>query len=231
MKWKPIGNQTGELLSPEEFQQLMKNASGLIRFKERYIYVNEADIEKLHKIFNSNKPFNAYQLFQTALSEEYEGAPVVLTDEVRRLMAELTSVEDVPLPQGLTAQLRPYQHRGYSWMYRNSRIGFGSIIADDMGLGKTVQVISLLLKLKEENAINSKQKALVVVPTGLLTNWQTEIARFAPSLSTHIYHDTARDLKQFGADVMLTTYGVARGKNRRNDPTQETARRHDRGDR
>jgi SNF2 family DNA or RNA helicase len=136
---------------------------------------------------------------------------VELTDEVRQMMKELTSVEEIPLPEGLNARLRPYQHRGFSWMYRNSRIGFGSIIADDMGLGKTVQVISILLKLKEEKAINDKQKALVVVPTGLLTNWQAEIARFAPSLSTHIYHGTARDLKLFDADVMLTTYGVARG--------------------
>ncbi len=199
------------LLSPEEFDKLMRNASGLFRFKERYIYVTEEEIEKLHKIFTEDKPLSAYQLFQTALSEEYEGTPVSLTDEVRAMMAELTSVEEIPLPGELVAIPRPYQHRGYSWMYRNSRIGFGSIIADDMGLGKTVQVIALMLKLKEEQAINEKQKALVIVPTGLLTNWQAEIAKFAPSLSTHVFHGTARDLKQFDADVMLTTYGVARG--------------------
>jgi SNF2 family DNA or RNA helicase len=79
-----------------------------------------------------------------------------------------------------------------------------------MGLGKTLQVISILLKFKEENAINEKHKALVIVPTGLLTNWQAEIDKFAPSLSSHIYHGTMRDLKQFDADVMLTTYGVLR---------------------
>ena len=50
---------------------------------------------------------------------------------------------------------------GFSWMYRNSRIGFGSIIADDMGLGKTMQVITLLLKYKEEKAIDAKHKALI----------------------------------------------------------------------
>src|SRR5690554_6362669 len=199
------------LLSQEEFNKLMANASGLFRFKEQYIYVNEEEIEKLHKIFTQEKPLSPYQLFQTALSEEYEGTPVSLTDEVRAMMAELTSVENIPLPRELKATMRPYQERGYSWMYRNSRIGFGSIIADDMGLGKTVQVIAILLKLKEEQAINEKQKALVVVPTGLLTNWQAEIAKFSPSLSTHIYHGTARDLKQFDADIMLTTYGVARG--------------------
>jgi SNF2 family DNA or RNA helicase len=198
------------IISPDEFNRLMKNASKLFRFKENYIYVNESDLEKLHKAFTSDKPLNAFKLLQTALAEEYEGAPVLLTEEVRDLIRELTSGEDIPLPQGLNAQLRPYQQRGFSWMYRNSRIGFGSIIADDMGLGKTLQVISILLKFKEENTIDKKRKALVVVPTGLLTNWQAEIDKFAPSLSAHIFHGQQRDLQQFDADIMLTTYGVLR---------------------
>jgi len=198
------------IISPEEFNKLLKNASKLFKFKENYIYVSDADIEKLHKAFTTTKQLSPYQLLQTALAEEYEGAPVLLTDEVRGLINELTSIDDIPLPQGLNAQLRPYQQRGFSWMYRNSRIGFGSIIADDMGLGKTLQVISILLKFKEENAIDKKRKALVVVPTGLLTNWQSEIKKFAPSLSSHIFHGGTRDLKQFDADVMLTTYGVLR---------------------
>ncbi|NDP19927.1 MAG: DEAD/DEAH box helicase [Paludibacter sp.] len=198
------------LISPEEFKKLMKNASGLFRFKENYIYVSEQELEKLHKHFSTEKPLNSYQMLQTALSEEYDGAPVLLTNEVRDLIAELTSTTDIPLPEGLNAQLRPYQHRGFSWMYRNSRIGFGSILADDMGLGKTLQVISILLKFKEENAINDKHKALVVVPTGLLTNWQSEIQKFAPSVSSHIFHGTTRNIKLFNADVMLTTYGVLR---------------------
>ncbi|GHT40224.1 helicase [Bacteroidia bacterium] len=199
-----------KVIALEEFNKLMRNASRLFKFKENYIYVSDADIEKLNKAFANAKPLSSYQLLQTALAEEYAGAPIALTDEVRNLIRELTSTEDVPLPQGLNAQLRPYQQRGFSWMYRNSRIGFGSVIADDMGLGKTLQVISILLKFKEENAIDNKHKALVVVPTGLLTNWQAEIEKFAPSLSSHIFHGSARNLKQFDADIMLTTYGVLR---------------------
>lgn len=83
-------------------------------------------------------------------------------------------------------------------------------IADDMGLGKTLQVISMILKLKEEGAIDQKHRALAVVPTGLLTNWKAEIEKFAPSISTHIFHGSALDIKQFDADLMLTTYGVLR---------------------
>jgi len=199
-----------ELITPEEFKQLMKNAGSLFRFKENYIYVSEADMERLHKLMNSNKTLNSYELLKAALSQEYEGAPVTLTEQVRDLINELTSDEDIPLPAGLNARLRPYQQRGFSWLYRNSRIGFGSIIADDMGLGKTLQVISIILKLKEENAINSKQKALVVAPTGLLINWESEIRKFAPSVSSHIFHGGTRDIKTFDADVMLTSYGVLR---------------------
>lgn len=199
-----------DVISPDEFGKLLKKTSRLFKFKERYIYVSDADIEKLQKVLTGNKPMSPYQLLQTALAEEYEGAPALLTDEVRELIRELTSCEHIPLPQGLNAELRPYQQRGFSWMYRNSRIGFGSIIADDMGLGKTLQVISVLLKFKEENAIDKKHKALVVVPTGLLTNWQAEIAKFAPSLSSHVFHGATRNLEQFDADVMLTTYGVLR---------------------
>ena len=85
-------------------------------------------------------------------------------------------------------------------------IGFGSVLADDMGLGKTLQAITLILKLKEEGALK-EGKVIIVVPTGLLTNWQMEISRFAPSLSTFVYHGTGRDLKSFKSDILLTTYG------------------------
>ena len=92
------------------------------------------------------------------------------------------------------------------------RIGFGSILADDMGLGKTLQAITLILKLKEEGALE-EERVLIVVPTGLLTNWQAEICRFAPTLTTFVYHGTGRDLKGFNADILLTTYGVLRSDN------------------
>ena len=198
------------LVSPEEFNRLFRNASKLVKFKENYIYVDDSDLEKIHKSLISNKLLNPFELLQTALAEEYEGSPVVLTDEVKELIQELTSSENIPVPQSLKATLRPYQQRGFSWLYRNSRIGFGSIIADDMGLGKTLQVISILLKYKEEGVLNDKRKALVIVPTGLLTNWQAEIAKFAPALSSHIFHGQTREIKEFKSDILLTTYGVLR---------------------
>jgi SNF2 family DNA or RNA helicase/uncharacterized Zn finger protein len=196
------------LMSEEEFKKLLKNSDGLIKHKSRYIYVSSEDLEKLHKHFSSEKQLSPFNLLRAVLSGDYLGASISLTDEVRDLIKELTNFKEIPLPTGINAKLRPYQQRGYSWMYRNAQIGFGSVIADDMGLGKTLQVITTLLKYKEEGLLIDK-KALVVAPTGLLTNWQAEIEKFAPSLKTHIFHGTGRKMEQ-DFDILLTSYGIAR---------------------
>jgi len=105
--------------------------------------------------------------------------------------------------------LRPYQQRGFEWLTRNAELGMGSIIADDMGLGKTVQVICLLLYYKNRGTL-TKNKALVVVPTTLISNWEREIARFAPSLSVYAYHGSDRNSEFKKFDVIITSYGLIR---------------------
>lgn len=198
------------LLNEADFRKLLKNSEGLIKYKTKYIYVSKDDLEKLHKHFASGKEMNAYEMLRAAISGDYFGASVALTDEVIQLIKELTHQKDIPLPHGIKASLRPYQQRGFSWMYRNTKIGFGSVIADDMGLGKTLQVITTLLKYKEDGLFEN-EKALVIAPTGLLTNWQAEIEKFAPSLQCRLYHGTGRLLdKNEYYDVLLTSYGVAR---------------------
>ncbi|MFI3297302.1 MAG: DEAD/DEAH box helicase [bacterium] len=198
-----------EKISRAEFKELTSKAVGLLKFKGQFIYVDADDIERLNKAIEGGNKLNGAQLLQAALSEEYDGAPITLSNEVRELIQELTKQEEVLVPDSINAELRPYQQRGYSWMYRNMRIGFGSIIADDMGLGKTLQVISLIQRLKDDGALG-KRKVLVISPTGLLFNWQKEIEKFAPSLTSHIHHGATRNLDDFSADVMLTSYGVLR---------------------
>lgn len=203
-----LGN---ELISPQDFSKLISRARGLIKFHQQYIYVSEQDIERLRKSFEGSHPMTATEMLQAALTENYDRAPIILSDEVRDLIRQLTDYAEIPVPSAIQATLRPYQERGFSWMYRNYRIGFGSIIADDMGLGKTLQVITLLQKLKDDGALTPKQAALIVVPTGLVTNWQSELSRFAPSLTFFTYHGTQRNLKGFvDKDILLTTYGVLR---------------------
>ena len=200
-----IGDQ---VMSEAEFKKLLKKTDGLIKYKSQYIYVSKEDLAKLHKHFSSEEELSGFEMLRVALSGEYEGAKVSLDAEVLDLIKELTEVKEIPLPKTINAELRPYQKRGYSWMYRNSKIGFGSVIADDMGLGKTLQVITTLLKYKEDGLLEDK-KALVIAPTGLLTNWQAEIEKFAPSLSTCLFHGTNRKIEN-NYDVLLTSYGIAR---------------------
>ena len=134
---------------------------------------------------------------------------MLLDDNTQQLLKELRDMGEVSLPYSLNATLRPYQQRGYAWLLRNLQAGFGSILADDMGLGKALQVITALLKLKQDGALEHA-KALVVVPTSLLTNWQKEIVRFAPALSIGIFHGSKRELTRERPDILLTTYGIAR---------------------
>lgn len=198
-----------DVVTLDEFNKLHKEAGGLIKYKQHYMYIDADMLKKLHDAFLKTERFSPAQLLQIALTEEYESAPVHISDEVRKLIEELTQQEIIPLPAELNASLRPYQLRGYSWMFRNMRIGFGSILADDMGLGKTLQSIALILKIKEDGGLKNK-RVLIVVPTGLLTNWQAEISRFAPSLTVFVYHGAKRQLDKFDDDVLLTTYGVLR---------------------
>ncbi|RYU97100.1 DEAD/DEAH box helicase [Emticicia agri] len=195
-------------MSQEEFKKLLKKSDTLIKYKSQYVYAGKEDLEKLYKHFNADKELSAFELLRVALSGEYYGAKISLTDEVSALIKELSEVKEVPLPKHINANLRPYQERGFAWMYRNAQIGFGSVIADDMGLGKTLQVITTLLKYKEEGLLDGK-KVLVVAPTGLLTNWQAEIEKFAPMLKVQVFHGTNRKIGE-NFDILLTSYGIAR---------------------
>ncbi|MDP3929118.1 MAG: DEAD/DEAH box helicase [Bacteroidota bacterium] len=199
-----------DLIDEDEFNKLVQKSNGLIKYKANYIYVNEFEIEKIKKHFLKQETVSNLTLMRTALSGEYEGTKVELTNELSEAIKLLSEYPEIDLPKGLKAKLRPYQHRGYSWLYRNAKIGFGSLLADDMGLGKTIQIIALLLKYKTEGHFK-KAKALIIVPTGLLTNWQAEIEKFAPKLTFVVFHGNKRELGENQKfDVVLSTYGTIR---------------------
>jgi non-specific serine/threonine protein kinase len=94
------------------------------------------------------------------------------------------------------------------------RLNLGACLADDMGLGKTIQVIALLLHMKQIEG--EKPVSLLVLPASLIANWKAEIERFAPEISVFVAHPSERktteagetepDLK--GADLVITTYGM-----------------------
>ena len=115
----------------------------------------------------------------------------------------------------LAGTLRPYQQVGVQWLYLLAQLRLGACLADDMGLGKTIQILSLLLVLKNE-VEDTRKPCLLVAPASLLANWAAEIARFAPSLKAIVVHPSAapaetrtRDGADNLADVdlVITSYG------------------------
>lgn len=198
-----------ELITPEEFNALVGRAEGLIRFKQQYIYVTADDLKRIEKTFNTRNEMTAARMLQAALSEEYNSAKISVSPEVKALIKEWTTMKEQDIPKEINATLRPYQKRGYEWMFQNMRLGFGSILADDMGLGKTLQVITLMQRIKDDGMLEKKH-IIVVAPTGLLANWQAELNRFAPKLSVFLYHGPNRNLEEFKHDILLTSYGLVR---------------------
>jgi SNF2 family DNA or RNA helicase len=148
---------------------------------------------------------------------------------------------DLPLPQGLKATLRPYQIEGFHWLKFLSANNFGGILADDMGLGKTIQAITFLLNIYSpttgqpikameagegqlnlfstpEGGFNKTglPPTLIVMPTSLVHNWESEIRKFAPSLKVNIFTGGNR-ARSYGVSrifrhyhIVITTYGVLR---------------------
>ena len=136
---------------------------------------------------------------------KWQGGPELL--ELGKRLQNLATIPDEGIPASLKAELRPYQRIGYGWLKALSDNGFGGVLADDMGLGKTVQTLALLANRHLEN--KSDRPSLLVVPTSLISNWQTEAKRFAPDLKLLTLHGPDRHERMehiADSDLVITTY-------------------------
>ncbi len=199
------------VVDPETFEELVADATGLVRFRGQYVYLDPQEVERLRRNLADPPKVDGAELTRIALAGEYGGTPVNLDDSARERIAALQQDIERPPPRSLAADLRPYQQRGFQWLYGNVRAGLGCVIADDMGLGKTVQILALIAQLQDDGELTDRA-ALVVVPTSLLSNWLREIEQFAPTLSAATYHGPQRKLPGSGEqpDIVLTTYSLAR---------------------
>jgi len=110
-------------------------------------------------------------------------------------------------PSTFKAELRPYQLEGLSWLDFIREFGLGGILADDMGLGKTIQTLAHVACEKKANRVTKPY--LVICPTSVLPNWQSEIKKFAPTFKTLALTGADRmlDFKKIArADIVITTY-------------------------
>ena len=198
-----------EKLTKEEFLKLIENSGELINFKNKYVLLNEAEIKKI--LENLDKPIdkelNRLELIHSVFAGKIDDFDTDYEDAIRDAVKKHLNVTEVEPPNDLKEILRPYQVYGFKWLYSNIVKGFGCCIADDMGLGKTVQILSLIVKLKQEKKMD--KPAMVVCPTTLVGNWLKECEKFAPEMKVSIYHGINRVL-DLNADIIITTYGHLR---------------------
>ncbi|PTX91771.1 DEAD/DEAH box helicase [Opitutus sp. ER46] len=165
--------------------------------------------------------FHALQLADDALRD---ALPAQIWEQVRARAATLRALPPPPVPGGLVAELRGYQQEGFHFLSFLSENGFGGVLADDMGLGKTLQTLAWLLALAARSRGAQPFRALVVCPKSVMVNWQLETARFAPGLTTVVFHsglvtpppkrgagsgDSAR-LAPFDAHILVVNYAQLR---------------------
>ncbi len=234
----------GQAVSEEELQSILAASNGLMLLKGQWV---EIDKEKLSETLGIWKQVEAeassggISFFEgmrmlsgvgvagssiaTAAESTRAWSDVVAGDWLAARLAELRNPEiaaSAQTPAGLTATLRPYQKIGVQWLHFMVRLGLGACLADDMGLGKTIQVLGLLLWLKEHRVVeNPPPPSLLIVPASLISNWRDELAKFAPTIKACVVHpsekldDWSDDNQEVIShtiapmDLVITTYGMA----------------------
>ncbi|KAL5545473.1 hypothetical protein UlMin_005160 [Ulmus minor] len=112
----------------------------------------------------------------------------------------------------LKYSLREYQHIGLDWLVTMYDKRLNGILADEMGLGKTIMTIALLAHLACEKGIWGPH--LIVVPTSVMLNWETEFLKWSPAFKILTYFGSAKErkvkrqgwLKPNSFHVCITTY-------------------------
>ncbi len=108
---------------------------------------------------------------------------------------------DPGLAKLLKVPLYPYQAAGVIFAVRAGR----ALIGDEMGLGKTVQAVAVTEILARHFGVS---RVLVVCPTSLKYQWQSEIARFAGRAARVMAGGRARRQKDYaeGDFCKITNY-------------------------
>ncbi|WP_432923485.1 SNF2-related protein [Microbispora sp. CA-135349] len=212
-----VGDET---IGEEELAELARLKVPLVRLRGQWVELDARQLGAALKAVErrGSGQTTVGEIIQEVVHGGDDDLPLVAVD-ADGLLGDLLSgeadrrLEPVATPAAFHGTLRPYQERGLAWLTFMSQIGLGGILADDMGLGKTAQTLSLLTKERESG--EPVEATLLVCPMSLLSNWQKEAARFAPSLDVYLHHGTARlrgeELAErvAAADLVLTTYGTA----------------------
>ena len=224
----------GERLTESEIKELLAHSNGLALLRGRWI---EVDHEKLRHMLDQFKEAErtaagtglgfAQAMRMLAGADVTRAAGEPADPDWSQIVAGpwlSETLKGLRSPEGLAhvdpgksfhGALRPYQQVGLRWLFLLSGLGLGACLADDMGLGKTIQILSLLLVLKNQGQ-SARRANLLVAPASLLANWESEISRFAPGLKALVAHSSALPSVELKAldpkrledvDLVITSYG------------------------
>lgn len=209
----------GERLSAAEIKRLLAHSDGLVLIRGKWVEIDREGLRRTLDKFEAIERRAASDglLFGEAM-RMMAGAGIAENDsggqvdidwgqavagpwlaETLAALRRPDGLARVDPGKSLQGTLRPYQLAGVQWLYLLTQLRLGACLADDMGLGKTIQVLSLLLTLKNE-AGDKRKPSLLVAPASLLANWASEIARFAPSLKARVAHPSAAPAEKLNAD-------------------------------
>ncbi|MCU0734707.1 MAG: DEAD/DEAH box helicase [Methylotetracoccus sp.] len=204
----------GQVLNMQRLLELTEGAKGkFIRLDEgHFLALTEAFKKRLDDLRayseKHGKDYRLHALALPAMEEMAEEVGEFQGDSAWRAQLErLRHAETVQpkLPSTLQAELRDYQRDGFEWLSRLAAWGVGACLADDMGLGKTLQALALILSQSGEGP------SLVVAPTSVCMNWQSEAARFAPALNVQVLGGGDRE-KLIGTlrpmDLLICSYAL-----------------------
>ncbi len=93
--------------------------------------------------------------------------------------------------------LYPYQREGMRHLAFNER----ALLADEMGLGKTIQAIAACALL---HRLGKADRALVVVPASLKTEWEEQIQRCTDLPYQLVYGPRGKRLRLYGSPPFFT---------------------------
>lgn len=206
-------------------QVALKHLHKSIRNKSKFVTLDDGTqgilpeewIEKFIGYFNAGEIVEdqllTHKIKYASINDLYEDA--LLDGDVKNELKNYKqkfegtdSIQEVEVPETLSATLRHYQKDGLNWLNFLDDFNFGSCLADDMGLGKTIQILAFVLSQREKVNHNTN---LVVVPASLIFNWKAEVEKFAPSIKVKTIYgsDRTKTTETFDDyEIILTSYGT-----------------------